>query len=328
MYAPLMDSTDAIKLRTATPADIDTIADVWTAFMVDEPEDPVLLEHTWSTRDPERPDEDLVIEIGGRAIGHAILERAHWHEDPDRRCFILPALLPQHEHLAPRVYDALEGRAMDQGARVLQTAAPAAHPSRVDLVLGRGYVHERSYTGWRLDLEKHGRRLREWALESGRRMERQNIRLLTFDRHLAAGRMENLHDAYEEGRADAPRGNAYVRMTPEAFRAHIASPGLREDRIWIAVRDSEILGLSMLIYPPVRGHVWTDWTGIVRSARGQGVARALKLATLVQAMDLGITSVRTSNASENLPVIHLNRVFGYEEIPHFVHYSRAATAPG
>jgi len=54
-------------------------------------------------------------------------------------------------------------------------------------------------------------------------------------------------------------------------------------------------GVSVLSYPQVRGMPGTDRTATARSIRGRGVARALKLETLAQAMSLGVRRVQTGN---------------------------------
>jgi hypothetical protein len=37
--------------------------------------------------------------------------------------------------------------------------------------------------------------------------------------------------------------------------------------------------------------------------------------TLVQAIDLGVTRVRTDNDSGNAPILHLNEELGYRQVP-------------
>ena len=69
--------------------------------------------------------------------------------------------------------------------------------------------------------------------------------------------------------------------------------------------------------------VETGYTGVLREHRGKGVARALKLATLEQALELGATAVETDNDSENAPILHLNEELGYREIPGKLEFHRA-----
>lgn len=55
---------------------------------------------------------------------------------------------------------------------------------------------------------------------------------------------------------------------------------------------------------------------------GKGLARALKLETLVQAIDLGVAAVETDNDSENAPILHINEELGYAEMPGKLEFHR------
>src|SRR5258706_4925155 len=96
--------------------------------------------------------------------------------------------------------------------------------------------------------------------------------------------------------------------------------GLRPDRIGIARGGDDIVGISMLASPPVRGVVTTDWTGTARKVRGRGVARALKCETLMQAIALGTDRVRTDNDSANVPILHINETMGYRRRPDMIQF--------
>ena len=96
--------------------------------------------------------------------------------------------------------------------------------------------------------------------------------------------------------------------------------------MWIAREGDDIVGISVLAYPPMRGNVWPDWTGTARKVRGRGVARALKLETVMQAIALGVKSVRTENDGENAPILHLNEQMGYRASPAGFSLEEAAPA--
>ena len=78
--------------------------------------------------------------------------------------------------------------------------------------------------------------------------------------------------------------------------------------------------MSFLRFPPVRGHVWTGFTCSHPDYRGRGIARAVKLQSLAQAIELGIPSVRTGNDSENAPMLHINEALGYHSRPGFASF--------
>jgi GNAT superfamily N-acetyltransferase len=71
-----------------------------------------------------------------------------------------------------------------------------------------------------------------------------------------------------------------------------------------------------------RGHVSTDFTCVARSHRGRGIARALKMETIVQAIDLGVDRVRTDNDFRNAPILHLNEDLGYRHVFDWIKLAR------
>jgi GNAT superfamily N-acetyltransferase len=80
----------------------------------------------------------------------------------------------------------------------------------------------------------------------------------------------------------------------------------------VAIAEGEPVGYSYLAYRP--SLVETGFTGVLREHRNKGLARALKLETLVQAIGLGVRAVETDNDYENAPILHLNEELGYREL--------------
>jgi GNAT superfamily N-acetyltransferase len=154
------------------------------------------------------------------------------------------------------------------------------------------------------------------AERSRARMREQGILVYTLNREHDPQAMRKLYDTTVEAGRDVP---TTVPFVPEPFEDFVnwmtRAPGIHLKRIWVARLGEDLLGLSLLFYPPVRGAVETSWTGTARSIRGRGVARALKLETVVQAMSLGVKRVETDNDSANAPILHLNAEMGYHQIP-------------
>ena len=127
-----------------------------------------------------------------------------------------------------------------------------------------------------------------------------------------------------EAERDVPTTVPHVEGAFEDFMKWMRSPGLREDRIWIAREGDAVLGVSILSYPPRRGVVQTDWTGVARAGRGKGIARALKCETVMQAIALGVDKVRTDNDSQNVPILHINDTMGYRRRADGIQFMRSA----
>ena len=119
--------------------------------------------------------------------------------------------------------------------------------------------------------------------------------------------------------------NMALYRIPEAMESYvrwIGAPEIHRDRFWIARIGDDVVGVSVLGYPPVRGIVGTEWTATVRSVRGRGVARALKCETIAQAIALGVDRVRTGNDAANAPILHINETMGYHLVPGAINYLR------
>jgi GNAT superfamily N-acetyltransferase len=105
---------------------------------------------------------------------------------------------------------------------------------------------------------------------------------------------------------------------PEDFVERVSGPDKPHDRFWLACCGDRPVAMSFLRFPPVRGHVCTGYTCSDREFRGLGLARAVKLQTLAQAIELGVPRVLTGNDSENAAMLHINETLGYDRRPGFV----------
>lgn len=215
------------------------------------------------------------------------------------------------------IFAVVERDAREIGAAVLTTNVRETAAELLEALLSRGYIEAGRQRYWELDLRRHRERLLALAKEAIDRAEEQGLRLST----LAEGRPgpeldDELHALYEETRQDMPSGVPWLGLSPQLFREWLNDPHKRRDRFWIARAEGALAGMSVLAYPAAEGAmVSTAWTGIARSFRGRGLARPLKLATLAQAIELGVTRVRTDNDSTNAPILHLNEALGYVEVP-------------
>src|SRR5439155_1064766 len=157
---------------------------------------------------------------------------------------------------------------------------------------------------------------RRWVVQRDGR----DIGVATFD-HPAWARLQVPHgdiggDLMPERRdrstLDALLAEMERRLVAEgARRVGLRAPDMHEDRIWLAREGADVVGVSVLGYPPVRGVVGTAWTATARRVRGRGIARALKCETLVQAIALGVDRVQTGNDGANDPILHINASMGY-----------------
>jgi len=135
-------------------------------------------------------------------------------------------------------------------------------------------------------------------------------------------KFRKLYRLNEETIQDVPHSLPIVTEAFEDFEKRTRAPDRRDDRWWIAVHGDEVVAMSYLKFPPVRGAVWTGFTCAAREHRGRGIARAVKLQSLAQAVELGIPTVRTDNDAENAPMLHINEALGYVRRPGWVEHHK------
>jgi mycothiol synthase len=314
-----------MTLRPATLDDAAFVADILTERHPDDPEDPQLMRHWWTIQEPAATVERFIVSADGADVGYVMRSHESWTKMPERfgriSCSLRPAAWSASR--VDALIAAMEERQRADGAKKVTMWAWEDDPAYSAIVEQRGYREERRERFWELDLVANRTRIEQMTDASRAKMRRDGVELLTLARDTDPDRLHKLHRMSNEAGSDVPTTVPHVEQTFEEFQQWLASPGLRQDRMWIARQADDILGISMLAYPPVRGVVATDWTGMARKARGRGIARALKCETLMQAIVLGVDRVRTDNDSTNAPILHINETMGYRRRHDGIQYLKA-----
>jgi GNAT superfamily N-acetyltransferase len=313
-----------MTLREAKLTDAEFVADMDTAIRPDDPRDPVTSKDYWRNGEENTKVERFIAEIGGAPVGFAHQRHALW-KTPKRYGNVSGDLMPSHRTPArmDALFAAMEERSRADGTQTFTTWCWEDDTVRRGVTEARGYVEERRQRFWELDLVANRAKLEAMAAESRAKMREEKIRILTIDRDTDPEKWKKLWQMTEEAIRDIPTTEPLTETTFDDFMRWMRSPGLHEDRIWIARDGDAILGVSILSYPPKRGVVSTDWTGVARAGRGRGVARAVKYETVMQAIALGVDRIRTDNDFKNTPILHINETMGYKRRPDGVQFMRA-----
>jgi GNAT superfamily N-acetyltransferase len=315
-----------MTLRRATLGDAEFVADMETAIRPDDPRDPVALEDYWRNPEERMRIERFIGEIGGASVAYAHQRHSDWERSPKRFGNVTGDLVPRHRTRArlDALFAAMEERAKTEGARKVTAWSWDDDELRVGAITMRGYREERRQRFWELDLVASRAALETMANRSRAKMREEKIQVLTIDRDPDPEKWKKLWQMSEEAIHDVPTTVPYTGSSFDDFMRWMRSPGLHEDRIWIARDGQAVIGVSILSYPPKRGVVATDWTGVARAGRGRGVARAVKCETVMQAIALGVDRIRTDNDSQNAPILHINQTMGYKRRPDMIQFIRAA----
>jgi GNAT superfamily N-acetyltransferase len=302
-----------LEFREANLDDASFSADVQTAVFPERPTDPVVERYWWAQPDDTFVIRRWVVRKGGSDIGVAYFEHPAWERLEVPHGDIGGEILPTHRERTAldAMLEEMERRLVADGAKRLAVRASVDDEVRLAAIADRGFREDRRGRRWLLDLAENRERIMAMTAQSRERMRVEGIQMLTLDEDDDPEKYRKLWRMNEEATQDVPTTLPNVEESFGDTMRWLRSPSLHEDRFWIAREGNEIVGVSVLGYPPVRGIVGTEWTATARSVRGRGIARALKCETLMQAIALGVDRVRTGNDGANDPILHINESMGY-----------------
>lgn len=299
-----------MDLRPATLDDVDAVADLETARMPDDARSGVMVAYWWT----HAPDSRHALRLIGDGI-YMSARHAGWKEGERRFGSVYVVLHP--ERWSAEAF----GEGLARGEEWLRTEGAEVSVLRIreefgeelDVARERNYREVRRERFWELDLVARRAELLAGAERGRSEMARQGVEMLTLDRTDDAATLHRLHALDVESMRDIPTTVPNPDLSFEEWRGmYFENPGVRKDRFWIARLGDEVVGMSLIEYPPGRGVPATEYTGTSPRHRGRGIARALKYETVAQAIEVGATRVRTDNDSENAPILHINAEMGYQ----------------
>jgi GNAT superfamily N-acetyltransferase len=128
---------------------------------------------------------------------------------------------------------------------------------------------------------------------------------------------EAIYAVAREAYPDVP-GEEDADMAPfdEWLSMDMQGAGDRPEATFLALADGEVVAYAKLALSLARPAVaMHDMTGVRRTWRGRGIARALKAAEIAWAKDAGYERLETQNEERNEPIRRLNERFGYVVTP-------------
>jgi GNAT superfamily N-acetyltransferase len=306
--------------RPAGLDDAELAADLITAAYPPEPEDPLVLRFRWAHPREGWSVGRFIAEVDGQPIAYLWSAHGPWEQLPERNCDIGADVdrSRQSDEVLKLLWEWIAEYPVADGARIINAYAAEDEPNVLEALSRLGYERGRSEKVWELDLKKHGQRLLAEASAARHKMKSEDIELLPLAEWPGAETVRRLHSLSEAAMHDVPTTHPILPQSLANFIDRISAPDLPHDRLWLARHGDRPVGMSFLRFPPVRGNVWTGFTCSDPEYRGRGIARAVKLQSLAQAVELGIPFVRTDNDSENAPMLHINETLGYDPRPAFV----------
>lgn len=308
----------AVGFRPATHNDVKFAAAVATTAEPNHPQVPEELLEKWTSTEKVSEVRRFIVQEGGLDRCWISLVQPR---DVGGLTTYLNLLIPAADkHLIPAAVAFGEAQAREMGTSTLICAVGEDEEHAVEWLRDDGWKQERRQRFWRLDLAAKAGRIRELRSASRAKLETTGIAIRTVADLGGESFLPRLLPVSHATVADIPKSVEYIPEPFEEWVVWLQPPAVLPERIWVAVLDGEPVGYSYLAYRP--SVVETGYSGVLREHRGKGIARALKLETLFQAIDLGVTAVETDNDSENAPILHINEDLGYEEMPGRLEFHR------
>jgi len=133
----------------------------------------------------------------------------------------------------------------------------------------------------------------------------------------APNRDRKLYDLMIAVERDIPVVDMAEPLTYEAWRQDNSpeSPYFLSDGLFVAVHGSDYVGVCQLFKPAKPKSLHNGITGVRKEYRRRGIALALKVSTIRFAQQHKITTITTYNASNNQPVLQMNKKLGFRKLP-------------
>jgi GNAT superfamily N-acetyltransferase len=122
--------------------------------------------------------------------------------------------------------------------------------------------------------------------------------------------LSKLHQLYHQILREVPIPERPTFDPPQLAEYLAALP----DACFVAVREQQYLGLSFMLPGSEPNTLLQKLTGVATEARGQGVAKALKLATLEYARQQQVEQIITWIETNNPAMLHLSDRLGFRQL--------------
>lgn len=315
--------TTSTHVREFTPADYEAWVAASNRAYPDYPWSVTEMRHQDESFDRSRffklrlvAEEDGVL-VGGVETGH---RPSRFH--PDRYSFeVWVAPDRRRRGHGSALYEAALAALRERNALAATGGVKESMADGVEFMRRRGWVEVKR--DWESRLQVAGFDFKKFA-SAETRMLAEGIRITTLAEE-AAGDPEAERRAFalvDVLRYDVPATDPATPETFEEWRAAhgSGSPSFLDDAFFIAIdRDGRWLGMSNLeksLEDPT--FVWQGLTGVLRDARGRGIAMALKLRTVAYAQKMGVDHIKTWNDQQNRPMLAINEAMGFEKQPAWI----------
>lgn len=245
--------------------------------------------------------DDLVAWSDGEPVGSGFV--AIMPQRPELPLVLLTVLeKARGRGVGSALYGAISGWTRGHGLDELEAVVSDDDPDSLAFAERRGFVEERREKGVALSLAG----IEPPAVEAP-----DEIEIVTWAERPDLSR--GIYEVALEAFPDVPGSEDEIVEPFEKWLVNdMQGSGDKPEATFLALAGDEVVGYAKFSLSRAQPKTaWHDLTGIKRSWRGRGIARALKATQIRWAMENGYKELRTRNDERNAPIRHLNREFGY-----------------
>ncbi|GIW29463.1 MAG: GCN5 family acetyltransferase [Meiothermus sp.] len=310
----------SFSIRPFTPADYPELAQIRNANWPDNPVLPETLEANDKRLKPGLVMQRLIAERDGVMLGNALFFHMEWMYHP-QKFYVGLTVDPAHQRkgIGTALYQKMMEELQPYDPIKLVASTRADKPAALRFAEKRGFIEE--FRAWESKLELAKFDPAQWAKDVEKVLA-QGYQIKTLAELEDDPDYERkMYELDHAGSFDVPLppGESFTFPDMERYWENVRSnPDFRPELWFLAVKDGEYAGVSMLFHRPADNDLNTGFTTVKRAHRHKGVALALKVAALTHAKNLGKTAVRTENAQTNRSMLGINEALGFEKMPAWI----------
>ncbi len=320
----------SFSIRPFTPADYRAMAEVRNRIWPDNPMLAETLEANDKRMKPGLILRRLMAEKNGEVVGWASFFHMEWLYHP-QKFGVGVSVHPdqQNQGIGSALYERMLQELQSHDPIKLLASTRADKPEALRFAENRGFVEE--FRAWESKLEMSKFDPAQWAKDVEKVLE-QGYEIKTLAELMDNPDYERkMYELDHAGSFDVPLppGERFSFPTQERYWENVrGNPDFRPELWFLAVKDGEYAGVSMLFERPADNDLNTGFTTVRREHRHKGVALALKVAALSHAKSLGKTAVRTENAQVNRSMLGINEALGFEKLPAWIDLAKVLGEEG
>jgi GNAT superfamily N-acetyltransferase len=318
----------SFTIRAFTPADYPELARVRTAVWPDNPVLPEMLESSDKRLKPGLVFRRLVAEKNGIMLGSASFYQMEWLYHP-QKFYVGVSVDPAHQRqgVGTALYDAMMAELEPHNPIKLLTSTRADKLEALRFAKKYGFQEE--FRTWESRLNLSQFEPERWASNV------QKVLALGYQIKSLADLLDDpeyerkMYELDLAGSQDVPLppGERFTFPTQERYWENTRSNPDFDPALWfLAVKDGEYAGVSMLFKRPADNDLNTGFTTVLRKHRHKGLALALKVTAITHAKQLGKAAVRTENAQVNRSMLAINEALGFEKMPAWIDLAKVLKA--